>query len=100
MKERIYLDGFEIFRKFAPSRDEILLERVTLGVSDGSKRMALIETRVQGTDDGSQQLLRYQFDNLLGSACIELDDQARIISYEEFFPFRSSSYCAVANQPK
>ena len=36
-----------------------------------------------GTDPAPQQLIRYQMSNHLGSVLLELDDAARIISYEE-----------------
>lgn len=64
----------------------------------GRDRVAMIETRTRGTDGGSAQLDRYQFGNHLGSATLELDGAARIISYEEYFPFGSTSYQAVRNQ--
>ena len=42
--------------------------------------------------------MRYQHGNHLGSAVLELDDQANIITYEEYFPYGSTSYQAVAAQ--
>ena len=36
-----------------------------------------------------------QFSNHLGSASLELDDLAQIISYEEYYPYGSTSYQAV-----
>ncbi len=44
------------------------------------------------------QLIRYQFGNHLGSASLELDDQAQIISYEEYHPYGSTSYQAGAQR--
>ena len=49
-------------------------------------------------DPAPQQLIRYQFGNHLGSASLELDDQAQIISYEEYTPYGSTSYQAVRSQ--
>jgi RHS repeat-associated protein len=97
-EERVYLGGFEIYRR---SQGADVLERETLHVMDGDQRIALVETRTRdtaGTDSGSAQLTRYQFGNQLGSACLELDDHARIISYEEYTPYGSTSYQAVAGQ--
>ncbi|NLF42135.1 MAG: RHS repeat-associated core domain-containing protein, partial [Bacteroidales bacterium] len=37
-------------------------------------------------------VIRYQYDNHLGSASLELDATAQIISYEEYHPFGSTSY--------
>jgi RHS repeat-associated protein len=58
----------------------------------------LVETRTQGIDRSSAQLIRHQFGNHLNSASMELDDKAQIISYEEYFPYGSSSYQAVRSQ--
>ena len=55
---------------------------------DDKQRIALVETRTQGDDGSPAQLIRYQFGNHLGSAILELDDQAQIISYEEYYPLR------------
>jgi RHS repeat-associated protein len=93
MNERIYLGGFEIYREYNAAGAD--LERETLHIVDGQKRVALIETRTQGDDGSPAQLVRYQFGNHLGSACLELDETGRIISYEEYFPYGSSSYQAV-----
>ena len=96
--ERAYLGSFEIFRKYGPA-GTVMLERETLHVMDDKQRIALAETRTLDTGDSDpapQQLIRYQFDNHLGSACsLELDDTAQIISYEEYYPYGSTSYQAV-----
>jgi len=70
-------------------------------VMDGERCVALVETRTldtAGNDGTSAQLIRYQFGNHLGSASLELDDRAQIISYEEYTPYGSTSYQAVASQ--
>ena len=92
--ERIYLGGFEIYRKNGMNP----LVRETLHIMDDKQRIALVETRTQGDDPAPLQLIRYQFSNHLGSASLELDDKARIISYEEYTPYGSTSYQAVRNQ--
>ncbi|MDD2636176.1 MAG: RHS repeat-associated core domain-containing protein [Bacteroidales bacterium] len=38
------------------------------------------------------ETIRYQYSNHLGSACLELDSSAAIISYEEYHPFGTTSY--------
>jgi RHS repeat-associated protein len=61
-------------------------------------RFALIETR---TVDARLPLntpplvaKRYQFDNHLGSACLELDDAGGVITYEEYYPHGGTAYQA------
>jgi RHS repeat-associated protein len=97
IEERIYLGGFEIFRKLTGTRD-LELERETLHIMDNKQRIALIERRtidLSGNDKAPEKLTRYQFSNHLGSASLELDDQSKIISYEEYTPYGSTSYQAV-----
>ncbi len=99
LKERIYIGGFEIYRKY--SGNTITLERETLHIMDDKQRIALVETRTidtAGDDPAPPQLIRYQFGNHLGSASLELDDQAQIISYEEYYPYGSTSYQAVRSR--
>lgn len=95
LKERIYLGGFEIYRKYGGDGNTIALERETLHIMDGKRRVALVETRTQGDDGSPAQVIRYQFSNHLGSVALELDDQAQIISYEEYYPYGSTAYQAV-----
>ncbi len=97
MKERLYLGGFEIYREYGGDGSTVALERETLHVMDDKQRIALVE-RTQGDDGLPVQLIRYQFGNHLGSASLELDGEAQIISYEEYFPYRSTSYQAVRSQ--
>jgi RHS repeat-associated protein len=97
IEERIYLGGFEIFRRHNGA-GAVSLERETLHIMDDKQRIALVETRTLGADPAPEQLIRYQYSNHLGSASLELDDLAQIISYEEYYPYGSTSYQAVRNQ--
>lgn len=96
-EERIYLGSFEIFRR-RNGGGAISLEREALHIMDGEQRAALVETRTQGADGSPARLIRYQLGNHLGSTYVELDDQARIISHEEYSPYGSTVYQAVRNQ--
>jgi RHS repeat-associated protein len=87
-----------VYREPDPKTGAPSLMRETLHIVDGDRRIALVETRTQGTDSGSQELVRYQYANHLGSASLELDDAAQIVSYEEYFPYGSTSYQAVRSQ--
>ena len=91
--ERVYGGGFERYREFGIGG--VRLERITLHVLDGQRRIALVET--QTVADGAvlpapAAVIRYQFGNHLGSAALELDVLARVISYEEFHPFGTSAF--------
>ena len=90
--ERLSLSGFEVYREYDPDGETIVLERQTLHVMDDQQRIALVETRTLGEDGSPQQLTRYQLGNHLGSACVEVDEGATVISYEEFHPFGSTAF--------
>jgi RHS repeat-associated protein len=94
--ERIYIGNFELYRKYNGS-GKLMLERETLHIMDDKQRTALVETKTR--DSGSeiskpQSLIRYQLSNHLGSASLELDGAGAIISYEEYYPYGSTSYQA------
>jgi RHS repeat-associated protein len=96
--ERIYLGGFEVYREYRGDGCKVELERETLHISDDLDRVALIETRTRGDDGSPVQVTRYQLGNHLGSVHVELDAEARAISYEEYYPFGSTAYQAVRGE--
>lgn len=94
VEERIYLGGYEIYRRRAKLEGELLFERETLHVTDGERRAALVETttldeRARGFAPLSRT--RYQLDNHLGSSVLEVDEAGEVISYEEYLPFGASA---------
>lgn len=95
-KERFYLGECEVYREY-DSGGAVILERESLHVMDEKQRVALVETRTQGNDGSPSQLIRYQFSNHLGSAALELDGAAQVISYEEYCPYGNTSYQAGRN---
>lgn len=95
--ERLYLGVFEVYREY-DAAGNLVKERESLSVLLDHKRVALIETLTAGQEAAPPQLIRYQYGNHLGSAVLELDEQSRVISYEEYFPYGSSSYQAVRSQ--
>ncbi|NOG57478.1 MAG: hypothetical protein HND54_07070 [Bacteroidetes bacterium] len=91
-KERFYLGNYEIYRETTTS---LQLERETTYVSDDRKQFLQLDTLTVsgGSAVGSPTTeWRYQFDDHLGSAALELDANAAVISYEEYFPFGATSY--------
>ena len=96
-RERIYLGPWETWRERSGSPMDLQQERQTLHVADDAGRICLVETLV--VDNGGPVLpatpmQRYQHGNHLSSAALELDEDAAIISYEEYHPFGTSSYAA------
>lgn len=97
-EERIYIGGYELYKKYSGA--EAGLERVTLSLLDEGHRFVLVEMR-NNIDDGTEKkLVRYQMHNHLGSAALELDDVAEVISYEEYHPYGTTAYQAKSNTIK
>jgi RHS repeat-associated protein len=99
VETRLYLGGFEIFRK-KDATGALALERETLHIMDDVKRIAVVETKTY--ENGSPILnpipaQRYQLSNNIESAALELDENAQIISYEEYYPYGDTSYQAGRN---
>lgn len=95
MQERFYLGGFEIYLEYESDGITHKLERETLHIMDDKQRIALVETKTLDITDNinlNVSLIRYQHDNHLGSACLELDEAGNVISYEEYYPYGSTSY--------
>lgn len=96
IEERIYLGGYEIYRKReGGSPPDLVTERQTLHVMDDKRRIAMVETLT--VDEGveaetPEARIRFQLDNHLGSALLELDENGEVFSYEEYHPFGTTSF--------
>jgi RHS repeat-associated protein len=95
--QRFYLANCELYREY-DTAGTLTLERETIHVMDDKSRIAIVETT---TIDASVPVaslpataMRYQFASHLGSALLELDETGAVISYEEYYPFGSTSYQA------
>jgi RHS repeat-associated protein len=96
-EERIYLGGLELYRRVD---NGVLKEEIeTLHLFDGEQRLLMVD-QILKTDNsslGTRTLYRYTLSNHLGSSTVELDEQAGIISYEEYHPYGTSAYRAGRN---
>lgn len=98
VEERLYLGGYEVYRR--RRGDTLELERETLHLMDGARRVAMIETKTidpeaQDTAPLSAPRWRFQLENLLGSAVLELNETGQVISYEEYHPYGSTAFHSV-----
>ncbi|MCF8449456.1 MAG: FG-GAP-like repeat-containing protein [Taibaiella sp.] len=90
---RKYIGGWEVYQKIDASTNTVIWERETLHIYDQDKRIALIDTPTFDTlSTGEVQLLRYQYSNNISTASLELDDNAAVITYEEYYPYGNTSY--------
>lgn len=92
--ERIYIGVVEIYKEFESNDDKLI--RNTYKVKDAHGVVAIVENRSFGEDEFEQSLTRYQYANLINSVSLETDDtqNANVITYEEYYPFGSTSYSA------
>jgi len=93
--ERYYVGGFELFHEFSADGDVLALERETLHVMDDQQRVAIVETLTTDCDNPLLSIVplqRFQLANHLGSASIELDEAASLISYEEYSPYGTTVF--------
>ncbi|RNJ52613.1 hypothetical protein D7B24_003168 [Verticillium nonalfalfae] len=98
IKETIYLDGVEIFRRWARDTNEPTVVRSTVFVDHDGRKVYQADSRIEGTDSSPDKSTRFSLGNNLDSVTMLLDEQARLVSYEEYFPHGSASYQSTANQ--
>ncbi|MBK8252196.1 MAG: VCBS repeat-containing protein [Polyangiaceae bacterium] len=95
-EERIYLGGWELYRKRQGSNQEVVLERETLHLMDDTRRIAMVEAKTIDADvPGTLPIVsrtRYQYSNHLDSAHLECDESGLVISYEEYHPYGTPAY--------
>jgi RHS repeat-associated protein len=91
--ERIYLGEYELFRAL-DNTGTATQEIESVHGLDGGSRIVLIETDTTAT--APAPVTRYQLDNHLGSAIVETDESAALLSYEEFHPFGTTAFQASA----
>lgn len=97
VEERIYLGGYEVYRKRSAAAAQLQLERQTLHVMDDQRRVALVETKTIDMSVAAFAIStrrRFQLENHIGSSVAELDEKANFISYEEYFPFGGTAFKA------
>lgn len=90
--ERIYIAGYEVYKKH--SGPEAGLERISISLLEEGHRFVMVDLLRHGADGSAPYLVRYQQHNHLGSAALELDAAARVISYEEYHPYGTTAYQA------
>ena len=110
-ESKIYLGNYEVKR--LQQNETTILKRQTLRVKDDETCVAIIHYWEQPTPNSSEEgnltrrgnseqvgtrKLRYQLDNHLGSVALEVNDDAQIISYEEYFPYGGTAFIAGKNQ--
>ncbi|MES2675155.1 MAG: SpvB/TcaC N-terminal domain-containing protein [Pseudomonadota bacterium] len=98
VEERIYLGGLEVYRRTENGKPKDEIE--TLHLFDGEQRLLMVDQIIKNETNelGIRNLYRYTLSNHLGSSSIELDEETKLISYEEYHPYGTSSYRAGRNE--
>ena len=89
-EDRIYLGGYELYRR-RDAQGTVVEEIDSLHLFEGEQRVLLVDDVLISTGR-ADTLLRFQYSDHLGSVGVELDDAARLISYEESHPFGTCAY--------
>ncbi|WP_264688459.1 RHS repeat domain-containing protein, partial [Wolbachia endosymbiont (group A) of Sympetrum striolatum] len=91
--EKIYFGDIEVTRTYQESG--LIKEKYTLHVADDKSRVALHHYWTKGTSNEIRESQdRYQLSNHLDSVALELNDNAEIITYEEYLPFGGTALIA------
>lgn len=106
VQEKIYIGNVEVKRiktiDIAAGTEGQILERFDLHVMDDKNRIAIdhqwtkdsLKREIDNDAELNTNKKRYQYSNHLGSASLELDDNGKTISYEEYFPYGETSFIA------
>ena len=82
----LYLPGLEIRTRHQDDVPKEALQVVAIGRA-GRAQVRMLHWD-SGLPDGiANDRLRYSYDNLIGSGCLELDDKGGVISQEEYYPY-------------
>ncbi|MCK9859533.1 SpvB/TcaC N-terminal domain-containing protein [Paenibacillus sp. ATY16] len=105
IQEKIYVGRLEIKRitRVQNGVQSIILERYTYRVMEDERMAAIVNFWTKDdpgreTDAIGKRQLRYQLSDYLGSSTMEIDEDAGLISYEEYFPYGGTSYLTGSNQ--
>ena len=89
VEERFYLGGVEWYRR---SVGGVLREEIeTLHLIDGQQRVLMVD-QVRDSAQGRSTLYRYALSDHLGSSAVEVDENADVISFEEYHPYGTTAY--------
>ncbi|KAL6854889.1 hypothetical protein ACO1O0_006024 [Amphichorda felina] len=99
VKETVYIGGaFEVFRRYSGT-GETTTEIHSLTIAESGRRLLLVDNRTIGSDTRAPATVyRYQLSNHQGSATMEVDQDAKILSYEEYTPYGLSSLRSTHHQ--
>lgn len=104
IEDKLYLGNYEIIKNYtgsAESPSSIKKVRQSIRVMDGDSCVLIVQyikTDSTHLKKEGTTLFRYQLTNHLGSVSLELNENAQLISYEEYFPYGGTAIITGENQ--
>lgn len=103
--DTIYLGNYERKTISVKAQDTstLLLQRDTISVDGPANASCLIhhwpiDVRKRETNREGKRQLRYQLGDMQGSVSLELNQEAQLITYEEYFPYGNTAFTVGKNQ--
>ena len=96
--EKTYIGNYELTKtkKLSGNNEELIEKKEILRVMDGDNCVAIIYnfTKVKEGKDIQENipLIKYQLANNINSITIELNQEAQIVTYEEYYPYGKTSF--------
>ncbi|MCC0672505.1 sugar-binding protein [Clostridioides sp. ES-S-0145-01] len=94
IEEKFYIGNFEIkkIKRINNKNETIILSRKSIKVMDDKKCISMIyfwniDERQRETKNTNKYFFKYQLDNSNGSYCVEINENAELITYEEYYPY-------------
>lgn len=105
LSRKTYIGNYEVTQdyKVQDGNTNLTLEKRTLRIMDNQTCVAIIQyweqdNRKLQVDKTGQHSVRFQMSNGNDSISMEMDTEARLISYEAYFPFGGTAIIAGENQ--
>jgi insecticidal toxin complex protein TccC len=89
----VYLPGVELRTTTSGSKEKESLQVITVGET-GRAQVRVLHWESGRPTEITGDLIRYSYDNLIGSSQLELDGDGNIISMEEYYPYGGTAVWA------
>jgi insecticidal toxin complex protein TccC len=95
--EVIYLPGLQLRRRFNVKND-VVEELHIVTVQAGRAQVRVLHWNKGQPDKIENNQIRYSLDNHLGSSVMELDQNAQLLTYEEYYPYGGTAVWAAKSE--
>lgn len=97
VEDKVYCGSYEVKRRLSVNGETrvCLEERQALRIMDDKACVAIIyytADNVQHPEEKHKRSIRFQMDNNIGSVALETDENALLVTYEEYYPFGGTAF--------